>query len=340
MKKYQILNIKYQNYILKFRNFFLFAFLVVIFIFSFFILHLSKVHAQASRAFIVIPPKLELSAKPGETIQSSIRLQNQTENETTVFVGMSDFIVRDMSGTVELVDPEIAGEWALSQWLSLNTDTLTIPPGEQGAVSLTISVPEDALPGGRYASVYFSESGLIEKGQTGTGVTTEIRSLVLLRIEGPITEEAIVRRFEIPRFSEYGPVTIVTELANLGNYHIAPIGAISIKNMLGKTLEIIDLEERNIFPGASQEYINEWGQKWLFGRYQATLTGAYGEQNLPLTATIFFWVWPWKITLAVIGIIILIILLILLLKSFKKRQEMKPEEIEEEELEEETEEEE
>jgi len=102
----------------------------------------------------------------------------------------------------------------------------------------------------------------------------------------------------------------------------------------------MDLEQRNIFPGASQLYTNTWDKKWLFGRYKATLTATYGEQSLPLTATIFFWVWPWKITLAVIIVIILIILLIFLIKYIKKRKELKPEEIEEEEAAEETEEEE
>ncbi len=301
---------------------------------------LTLVRAQTPtnmRAFVVIPPKLELTAKTGEVIADVIRLQNQTEGEVTVSVGMSDFIVRGKRGTVELVDAETAGEWALSQWLTLNTNTLVIPAGEQGSVSLTISVPEDALPGGRYASVYFSESGFAEEGQTATAVATEIRSLVLLRIEGPITEEALIRRFETPRFSEYGPIKFTTELANLGNFHIRPLGTISIKNIVGKTVANLDLEENNIFPGASREYENLWERKWLFGRYKATLSATYGEQNLPLTATIFFWVWPWKITLAAIGIIILIIILIFLIKHFKKRKKMKPEEIEEEELNEEEE---
>ncbi len=284
------------------------------------------------RAFIVIPPKLELTAKPGEVIQDVIRFQNQSDNETTFSVGMSDFIVRNMDGTPEFVDPETAGDWALSQWLTFNPDTLTIPAGEQGSVSIVISVPEDALPGGRYASIFFTSPGAIEEGQTVTGIAAEIRNLVLLRVEGPITEEAIVRRLEAPRFSEHGPIDFTSEIANLGDYHIRPLGTIEIKNVLGKTVTNLELEERNIFPGASQEYKNIWDKKWLFGRYKATLNLVYGEQNLPLSATIFFWAWPWKITLAAIGVIILIIILILLVKFLKKRREMKPEEIEEEEL--------
>lgn len=307
---------------------FLFAFLVAILHFAW------PANAQTSRAFIVIPPKLELSAEPGEVIQNAIRLQNQTEEEVTLAVGMSDFIVRDISGTVELVDPETAGKWALSQWLSISPETLTIPPGKQGSVSLNISVPKDALPGGRYALVYFSHPGVIEEGQTITGVAAEIRSLVLLRVEGPITEEAIVRRFQAPRFLEYGPVELTTEIANLGDYHIRPLGAIGVKNVFGKSVANLTLEEKNIFPGASWEYKNNWDKKWLFGRFKATLTGTYGEQNLPLTATILFWVWPWKLTCAVIGVIILIIILILLIKHLKQRKEMKTEEIEEEETEE------
>lgn len=332
-------NLPDQRYEIRNKRYLL---LVLPLLFVVYSLFLSGAKAQVApfRAFIIIPPKLELTAKPGEIIQSSIRIQNQTESEVTLSVGMSDFIVRDMYGTPELVDPETAGEWALSQWLSFSPDSLTIPPGEQGSVSVSISVPEDALPGGRYASIYFTEPGLVWEERAITGVTAEIRNLVLLRIAGPITEEAIVRRFQAPRFSEYGPVEFTTEIANLGNYHIRPLGAIEVKNLMGKTVANMDLQERNIFPGASQEYKNNWDKKWLFGRFKATLTATYGEQNLPLTATIFFWVWPWKITLAILGAIILIVVLILLIKHLKGRKEMKPEEIEEEEEPEEGEEEE
>jgi hypothetical protein len=309
--------------------------LPIIFIASLFLILASSVRAQLpvnSRSFIIIPPKLEITAAPGEVIQDVIRLQNQTNEEVTFSVGMSDFIVTNTQGSPVLVDQETAGEWALTQWLTLGAETLIIAPGEQGSLNFIISVPENAQPGGHYASIYFVQGGKVSPGQTIAEVAAEIRSLVLLRVKGPISKEALIRRFQAPRLSEYGPIELSTEITNLGNYHLTPIGAISIKNVFGKTVANLDLEERNIFPGASQEYQNLWNKKWLFGRYKATLTAAYGEQNLPLTATIFFWVWPWKITLIVIGIIILIILIIFMIKYLKKRREMKPEEIEEEEF--------
>lgn len=308
-----------------------------------FLILASSVRAQLpvnNRAFVIIPPKLEIAAAPGEVIQDVIRLQNQTEEEVTFTVGMSDFIVTNTQGSPVFVDQETAGEWALTQWITLGSETLTIAPGEQGSLNFIVSVPENAQPGGHYASIYFIQGGKLSEGQTIAEVAAEMRNLVLLRIKGPITEEAFIRRFQIPRLSEYGPIDLTTEIANLGNYHITPIGAINIKNVFGKTVATMDLEERNIFPGASQEYQNSWDKKWLFGRYKATLTATYGEQNLPLTATVFFWVWPWKITLATISIIVFIILIIFLIKYLKKRKEMKPEEIEEEEFNEDNEEEE
>ncbi|MCJ7792480.1 MAG: hypothetical protein MUP45_00670 [Candidatus Marinimicrobia bacterium] len=295
----------------------------------------TNVRAQEQRTLVVIPPKLELSVKPGESVQEVIKYKNQTSDTVEVAVGMSDCLVKGMSGTVELVNPEEAGDWALSQWLTFSPTSLTIPPDGEGRVNVFIAVPADALPGGRYASIYFTSPGAVVEGQTGTSIATEIRNLVLLRVEGPINEEALVRRFQTPRFSEFGPIQFLTEIANLGDYHIRPIGSIEIKNILGKTEANLELEERNVFPTSSQEYKNTWDKKWLFGRYQATLTATYGEQNLPLTASIFFWVWPMKYTLAVLGLIALFIILLFLVKKIKNRQEMKAEVVEEE-LEEET----
>jgi hypothetical protein len=289
----------------------------------------TQVRAQEQKTLVVIPPKLELSAKPGESVQDVVRYKNQTETAVTVAVGMSDFLVKNVSGTVELVDPEEAGNWALSQWLTFSPTTLTIPPGGEGRVNVFIAVPADALPGGRYATIYFTNPGASIESQTGASVATEIRSLVLLRVEGPINEEALVRRFQAPHFSEFGPISFLTEIANLGDYHIRPLGTIEIKNLLGKTETKLELEERNIFPSASQEYENTWDKKWLFGRYQATLIAAYGEQNLPLTATIYFWVWPLKYTLVILGVIALIIGLFFLTRQLKKRRETTTETVEE-----------
>jgi hypothetical protein len=276
------------------------------------------------RDFTIIPPKTEVSAKPGEVISTVVKLKNNTNTSQSFEVGASDFIVKDKKGSPDFTETE-ENNWVLTNWLSFSPKILTIEPGQIGYVSVNISVPENALPGGRYASIYFSQPGIVHENNTASSVGAELRNLILLRIAGPIEESAVIRQFSAPKLSENGPIALTTEIANLGNYHISPVVGIEIKNMFGQTVLTQRLDERNIFPKTSFEYENLFGSKWLFGKFQANLTGAYGEQNLPLNATIYFWVWPIKLTAFILALVATIVFTILLLKKLKKMKKDKPE---------------
>ncbi|MDE2590521.1 MAG: hypothetical protein KGL95_12760, partial [Patescibacteria group bacterium] len=91
-----------------------------------------------------------------------------------------------------------------------------------------------------------------------------------------------------------------------GDVHINPQGTITLKNIFGRTVDILTLPNRNIFPGnISLIYKTPIGRTWMFGRYTATLLAAYGAgNNLPLLATVSFWVIPWRVILLVLFAIV------------------------------------
>jgi membrane protein implicated in regulation of membrane protease activity len=54
----------------------------------------------------------------------------------------------------------------------------------------------------------------------------------------------------------------------------------------------------------------------MIGRYRAVLMGSYGvNNNLPLVASSYFWVFPWRITLVIVFAIIALILATLYLRK-------------------------
>jgi membrane protein implicated in regulation of membrane protease activity len=67
----------------------------------------------------------------------------------------------------------------------------------------------------------------------------------------------------------------------------------------------------------------------MIGRYQAVLMGTYGvNNNLPLVASVYFWVFPWRIALVIVLAVIAIILAALYLRKRKKdslKEPKKPE---------------
>ena len=214
-------------------------------------------------------------------------------------------------------------------------DRITIAPKDKVVIQAKITVPNDAQAGGRYLAVYFEPGGI--PGKAGGGekeaaipVAIRIAGLVYLRVSGPIEESARLVQFTAPKFLEYGPISVTTEILNLGNYHIRPKGTITLTSIFGKNVDRVVLNEENIFPDASRIFESKLGEKWMFGKYKLELAASYGETGKVLTATLFTWVFPWKIISAVIlAVIITILIVALLYHRFKKREEKLEEKVEE-----------
>jgi len=281
--------------------------------------------AQQVVKIAAIPPRVEdLVADPGEVITREIKVRNLSDREMALETKISDFIVEGNKGVPVFLSEQplssTENRWALSQWVNVSPTRFVLKPGETKALDLVIIVPENALPGGHYAAVLYQPA----KGQVGfkgsaSEVVPSVASLLYLTVSGDITEDAFVRRMDIPRFSEYGPIEIETEIENLSDVHIKPLATIRIYNLFNQLSTSLKLEELNIFPGKSRVYQNTWSRKWLFGRYKAVLEGSYGSQGQALLATAYFWVIPWKILLIILLAVILIVLLTIYFK--RKREE-------------------
>jgi hypothetical protein len=268
-----------------------------------------KVQAQVSRTLTVVPPTQDLKAKPGKQVQTTVKVRNETNEPITVKARTKDFLVFDDKGTPTFVEEEVSGRWSLSSWMIVSPTEYTIAPRSSKMFDLVILVPEDALPGGHYASVYFTPvEGGLAPGVSGTGIETKLASLIKLVVEGPVTEMAYVRKFFAPRFSEFGPIKIQTQIENQSDLDITPKGLITVKDLLGRTIASFKIEERRIFPFAIRSFENTIEKKWLFGRYKATLTGTYGTTGQALIAYLTFWVIPWKIiTVVILALAILVL---------------------------------
>lgn len=275
-----------------------------------FLLTSTVVHGQTTQTLTVSPPTQNFKAKPGKQVNANVKVRNESDDAVTLKAAFKDFLVLDDIGTPRMVEEEVSGRWSLSSWIVVSPTEVTVQAHSSKIFDLVILVPQDALPGGHYASVYFSPiGGALAPGQSGTGVETKLASLITLIVEGPVTEMAYIRKFFAPRFFEYGPVTITTQIENQSDLDITPKGTISVKNLLGKTVANFKMEERRIFPYAIRSFSNSIDKKWLLGRYQATLNAAYGTSGQALVAYLTFWVIPWRIITAIIlGLAILVLI--------------------------------
>ncbi|MFZ5366531.1 MAG: hypothetical protein ACOZBZ_04620 [Patescibacteria group bacterium] len=283
-----------------------------------------------TQIFTAIPPRLEVKVKPGEFVQKTIQFRNEGDETAYLAVVAKDFIVKDTAGTPEFVGAQVSGRWAASSWIRLSPTSVAVAPKQTVNIVVSANVPLDALPGGHYAGVLYQSKGTPPRIGAGTGAGTAIQqvvgTLVYFTVEGPVTERALVKLFDAPKFLEFGPVKFTTEILNLSDLHLAPKGTITVRNMLGKVTTVMPLEERNIFPSASFIYQNTWNAKYLLGRYRADLSASYGTTGQVLLATLYFVVFPVRIALAIVLAIVIAILIVL----FLRRRQKEKEELEEE----------
>lgn len=306
-----------------------------LFLTSFFIV--KKIQAQTILPLTVAPARQELLVDPGEKTAVVLKFLNQGEAAVSGLLKAADFIVEDKEGSPTFLEEEtpISPRYAAASWVELPYDRITIAPKDKVIIQAKINVPQDAQAGGRYFAIFFEPGGItsealgVEK-EAETPVTIRLAGLVYLRVSGPIEDNAYLTQLTVPRFLEYGPIPITSEISNQGNYHLRPQGTMTLTSVFGKKVDEEILEEQNIFPETSRIFENKLGGKWLFGKYKIELNAVYGETNKVLTASVFTWVIPWKmITIIIVAMVIIILLISLLYHRLKKHEKNLEEKIEE-----------
>lgn len=279
-----------------------------------------------SNGLSAIPPREQIEVNADQVASKALKVRNESNEIKTIKVSIRDFIVTDNKGTPNFIDnieEASTNRWAASSWVQVSPSSLTLKPGETKSLTLTVLPPANALPGGHYAAVVYSpESGSIGNN-TGASVQTNVGTLVYITVPGDITQKATVQSFSAPKFSEFGPIDFKATIKNSSDIHVQPAGSIIVNNWLGSQTAKMPLEETNIFPYTTRNFENTLNKKWLFGRYKATLNAFYGTAGGIVTATIFFWVIPWRLIILITAAIAIIATLIIITKKKSKGDKLK-----------------
>ena len=238
-------------------------------------------------------------------------------------------------------------EGDLADWIEIEQGPITILPLEQKIIPFTINVPTWADPGGHYAGIFFGTQPPEEKQGTAVGVTGKLGGLVLLRVSGEIEEVGRLVEFYLKdnkKFYENLPINFVIVFENSGNIHLKPQGEILIKNLLGITSDVVDINKPeigtggNVLPGSIRHFESAWiktsfeilpqgfleklkfeKDNFAFGRYKGDLVLEYGTQGKKAEASLMFWVFPWRLILVtILGIALLIYLIIVVIRKYNR----------------------
>jgi len=289
-----------------------------------------------------IPPRLgddnDLSAAPGEKIQTTIKVLNNSDKAFTINTSVDDFIINEDGETPVAMTEDVIYRWSLKNWLILTPEFQVLQPKQTGIINVIIDIPSDALPGGHYAMVTHKPvelNGEKFQDESASKISQRVGTLMYVVVEGPINEEAFVRDFSMPDFTEYGPVPFSFIVDNQSDIHIKPDISIEIYNLFGIKVDTIVIGSKNVFPMVGRDFNGEWDQVWGTGYYRAKLMMAYGSEGAVTIAHTSFWLLPITILIAVLVIILTLIVIFVATKRHllhrnnaeKQRMEMLEEKI-------------
>lgn len=277
----------------------------------------SDATAGSGQALEIAPPVLELKGNPGESLKAQISLRDVSPVKLLVKNEINDFTAAGEDGTPNiLVDPDEVSPYSIKSWISPLPE-ITLKPKEVQQLTVNVTIPKDAAPGGYYGVIRFSAQAP-ELTQTGVSLSASLGTLVLLRVNGTAKEAMSVAEFYASAngnrssIFESTPIQFFERIKNDGNVHEQPRGQIDLKDMFGQKLANlnVNLENRNVLPGSIRKFEQPLdstviGNKILFGRYTADLKLTYaGGQTV--TTSLSFWVIPYRL---IIGVIVGLILL-------------------------------
>ncbi len=298
------------------------------------------------------PLPISLVAKPGETIKSELRIRNSGTQNETLKVGLMKFSAYGDEGKPELKDREPGDDYF--DWVHFSETQFTAIPGEWHSVIMTIKIPKTAALGYYYAVTFSRANPGTASGPRQQTVRGGTATLVLLEALSPNAKRQLkLVGFQVEkRTYEFLPARFAARLQNTGNIHTAPSGTIFISRGSKQVATVgINTTKGNILPKSNRNFAAEWndgfpvykakesggnivlkngkpdyGLTWdlaklthlRFGRYTAHLVMVYdnGKQDVPLEASVSFWVVPWRIIIG--GLVVAIFVTIGLWSTVKK----------------------
>lgn len=283
-----------------------------------------QTNSAESVGLMAIPPRIgedgSLVVKPGGTVQLEARVRNTSDRSVTVRTITEDFIIGDDGVTPVPVSELTSSRWSASQWIQIPQATRDIPPGEAATIPFVVQVPSDALPGGRYTMLMHQVEGATggaAGSSTGgqTGINQRVGTLVYLRVEGPVTEDANIRNLLVPSLVEYGPVPVSFEVENLSDIHIRPTATVVINDWFGREIDRLSVDSKNVFPLSNRPFEVSWEHLWGFGRYTVMVEASYGDSGKLATAQAHFWMIPYTM---IGGAILMVLALFAILTSVRR----------------------
>lgn len=287
---------------------------------------------NAANTLKVSPVRTDIEIPAGTSKKVDTYVSNLTDTPITVRPVSNDFIAGDERGTPALIldADKYAPTHSLKRFMGPLVDT-TIPPKQTKTITVTITVPNDAQPGGYFGAVRFAPTSPDSGGQIN--LSASVASLVLMTVPGAAVEKLELSSFQIEQngqssdfFRTPDNIQASFRFQNNGNVQLGPFGRLSVLNGDKVVHEVdfnADTPREMVLPDSARRWDIPLKKIENFGHYTVKATFTYGTKNQSVEVTKSFWVVPFAyIVGAIVGLLLLIgliIAIVIFLRGYKRR---------------------
>jgi len=269
--------------------------------------------------FVIGPGKVELEMSPGDAVETEITVTNRMGESKTFRIEIEDMTGSQDPNTPVVLLGDDRGPYTLRDYVSVPVYEFTLEHGTRARIPVTVSLPVDAEPGGRYGSVLVStvsrdaDDGALSGAAPRSAIVGRVGALFFVRTPGITSQSgALVDFSTIPEqtvFNE-GPINFGLVYENTGSVHTNPYGYISITNLSGEEVGFVELDPWFALPNSLRQRDVTWEREQLFGKYTATAVINRGYDDQVDTQSVTFWVVNWQLIIAVFGGMMLLLLVV------------------------------
>jgi len=181
-------------------------------------------------------PELSYQAAPGATLEDYVTVFNYGNVTETFHIYATDAF-NNTEGQFDLLpgdqQPVDAGSW-----VQLPQSMVTVPPGKQVSMPITIKIPADANPGDHTGAV-LAASETTGTGPDGKTVTLDRRTgtRLYIRVAGPVHAELAVTNVATDYHHSANPLggsaTVTFRVENTGNVRLGGTAHVSVSGPFG-----------------------------------------------------------------------------------------------------------
>lgn len=312
---------------------------------------------QGGSGLSISPTRTELSMLPGTSDVVTVSLKNITSGPIIAKIFVNDFEPDNETGEPKtVVDPEKRSASSISGFLS-EVEDVPLESGESKDVSVNVTIPENAAPGGYYGALRFqavpvgADTGSTQGSEVS--LTANLLSLVLIEVPGDIEQKVIIDSVRAYLDTKAGsiftkkPNFVGIRIENEGNSFVKPFGRVAVRNLQGNEVFSYELNDSNprsnVLPNSGRTFkdrlmnvitqnVNgadttvETSPITTPGRYTITADISYGNGGEVFTVKSNFWYLPVWFIVSVLAVVTALIVQGIYLykkyatKSTKKRR--------------------